>query len=58
MSKKSVFCVATSRGQADQIVDQLKTACGRGIGDLRPGRLVNTNCPATAERRLQGDHNF
>src|SRR5512141_1864776 len=26
MSKKSVFCIATSRGQADQIVDQLKTA--------------------------------
>ena len=26
MSKKSVFCIATSRGQADQIVNQLKTA--------------------------------
>jgi hypothetical protein len=26
MSKKSVFCIATSRSQADQIVDQLKTA--------------------------------
>ena len=26
MSKKSVFCIATSRNQADQIVDQLKTA--------------------------------
>jgi hypothetical protein len=26
MSKKSVFCIATSRGQADQIVDQLKNA--------------------------------
>src|ERR1700680_1957935 len=26
MSKKSVFCIATSREQADQIVDQLKTA--------------------------------
>ena len=26
MSKKSVFCIATSRVQADQIVDQLKTA--------------------------------
>lgn len=26
MSKKSVFCIATSRGQADRIVDQLKTA--------------------------------
>jgi hypothetical protein len=26
MSKKSVFCITTSRGQADQIVDQLKTA--------------------------------
>ena len=26
MSKKSVFCIATSRGQAEQIVDQLKTA--------------------------------
>ena len=26
MSNKSVFCIATSRGQADQIVDQLKTA--------------------------------
>ena len=26
MSKKSVFCIATSRGQADQIVDQLKAA--------------------------------
>jgi len=26
MSKKSVFCIATSRGQADLIVDQLKTA--------------------------------
>ena len=25
MSKKSVFCIATSRNQADQIVDQLKT---------------------------------
>ena len=26
MSKKSVFCITTSRNQADQIVDQLKTA--------------------------------
>jgi hypothetical protein len=26
MSKKSVFCIATSRQQADQIVDQLKNA--------------------------------
>jgi hypothetical protein len=26
MSKKSVFCIATSRNQADRIVDQLKTA--------------------------------
>jgi hypothetical protein len=26
MSKKSVFCIATSRSQADQIVDQLKIA--------------------------------
>jgi hypothetical protein len=26
MSKKSVFCIATSRDQADQIVDRLKTA--------------------------------
>jgi hypothetical protein len=26
MSKKSVFCIATSRDQANQIVDQLKTA--------------------------------
>src|SRR5450631_3136824 len=26
MSKKSVFCIATSRNQADQIVDQLKNA--------------------------------
>ena len=26
MSKKSVFCIATSRPQADQIVDQLKNA--------------------------------
>jgi hypothetical protein len=26
MSKKSVFCIATSRSQADQIVDQLKSA--------------------------------
>ena len=26
MSKKSVFCIATSRSQADQIVDQLKAA--------------------------------
>ncbi len=26
MSKKSVFCIATSRAQADQIVDQLKVA--------------------------------
>src|ERR1019366_3674046 len=26
MSKKSVFCIATSRGQADQIVDHLKSA--------------------------------
>ena len=26
MSKKSVFCIATSRGQADQIVDQLKNS--------------------------------
>ncbi len=26
MSKKSVFCIATSREQADQIVDNLKTA--------------------------------
>src|ERR1022692_3465279 len=26
MSKKSVFCIATSRNQADQIVDQLKIA--------------------------------
>src|ERR1700727_42672 len=26
MSKKSVFCIATSRRQADEIVDQLKNA--------------------------------
>ena len=26
MSKKSIFCIATSRLQADQIVDQLKSA--------------------------------
>src|SRR3984885_5235731 len=26
MSKKSVFCIATSRGQAERIVDQLKSA--------------------------------
>ncbi len=26
MSKKSVFCIASSRGQADRIVDQLKTS--------------------------------
>src|ERR1017187_3866526 len=26
MSKKSVFCIATSRNQADQIVEQLKNA--------------------------------
>ena len=26
MSKKSVFCITTSRGQADRIVEQLKTA--------------------------------
>ena len=26
MSKKSVFCIATSRNQADQIVDQLRNA--------------------------------
>ncbi len=26
MSKKSVFCIATSRGQADRIVDQLKAS--------------------------------
>ena len=26
MSKKSVFCIATSRGQADRIVDELKAA--------------------------------
>ena len=26
MSKKSVFCISTSRGQADRIVDQLKAA--------------------------------
>src|ERR1039457_6121026 len=26
MSKKSVFCIATSRGQADRIVDTLKNA--------------------------------
>jgi hypothetical protein len=26
MSKKSVFCIATSRGQADNIIDQLKSA--------------------------------
>jgi hypothetical protein len=26
MSKKSVFCIATNRGQADQIVDRLKAA--------------------------------
>ena len=26
MAKKSVFCIATSRAQADQIVDQLKAA--------------------------------
>ena len=26
MSKKSVFCIATSRGQADRIVEHLKTA--------------------------------
>jgi hypothetical protein len=26
MSKKSIFCISTSRGQADRIVDQLKNA--------------------------------
>jgi hypothetical protein len=26
MSKKSVFCITTTRNQADQIVGQLKTA--------------------------------
>ena len=26
MSKKSVFCIATTRDQADRIVDQLKAA--------------------------------
>jgi len=34
MSKKSVFCIATSRDQADQIVDQLKTA---NFSKIEPG---------------------
>jgi hypothetical protein len=40
MSKKSVFCIATSRGQADQIVDQLKNAnfCNNDISVLFPDK--------------------
>src|SRR4029434_533006 len=36
MSKKSVFCMATSRDQADRIVDQLKNAnfCNNDISAL------------------------
>jgi hypothetical protein len=40
MSKKSVFCIATSRSQADQIVDQLKAAnfSNNDISALFPDR--------------------
>src|ERR1700684_2981600 len=40
MSKKSVFCIATSRPQADQIVDQLKAAnfCNNDISVLFPDK--------------------
>jgi hypothetical protein len=40
MSKKSVFCIATTRPQADQIVDQLKGAnfCNNDISVLFPDK--------------------
>jgi hypothetical protein len=40
MSKTSVFCIATSRSQADQIVDQLKNAdfCNNDISVLFPDK--------------------
>jgi hypothetical protein len=58
MSKKSVFCIATSRGQADQIVNQLKTAnfSNNDISVLFPDKGTtrdfahekNTNAPVGA----------
>ena len=43
MSKKSVFCIATSRGQAEQIVDRLKTAnfSNNDISVLFPDKETN-----------------
>jgi hypothetical protein len=38
MSKKSVFCIATSRAQADQIVDRLK-ASSFSNNDISDGPL-------------------
>ena len=43
MSKKSVFCIATSRNQADQIVDRLKTSnfSNNDISVLFPDKETN-----------------
>ena len=43
MSKKSVFCIATSRNQADQIVEQLKNAnfCNNDISALFADKETN-----------------
>src|SRR5882762_10263769 len=43
MSKKSVFCLATSRNQAEQIVDQLKTSnfSNNDISVLFPDKETN-----------------
>ena len=43
MSKKSVFCIATSRNQAEQIVDRLKTAnfSNNDISVLFPDKETN-----------------
>jgi hypothetical protein len=43
MSKKSVFCIATSRGQAEQIVDRLKSAnfSNNDISVLFPDKETN-----------------
>jgi hypothetical protein len=49
MSKKSVFCIATSRNHADQIVGQLKTAnfSNNDISVLLPDKK-NTKAPKGA----------
>ena len=55
MSKKSVFCITTSREQADRIVDQLKTAnfSNNDISVLFPdkaGTRETMSCMSRARR--------